>query len=368
MSKLEQKIVVVGGGIIGCSTAHYLTKLGCKNVTVVEAVDVAHAASGRAGGFLALDWCDNGKTRSLARHSFHLHEKLDEELGAECGYRKMHTLSLELSDSKSTCAKSKQKGHLKPKWVDGKVLNSEVIGTTKTTAQVHPKLLTHAFMNSALRSGANLIRKRVVSGKLLDKTVQGVTFADNSSLEADIVVLCMGPWVNQGLQWFGSEKKLVTGTRAHSITIELEGKSNIDNTALFLAYKGDPEVYPRPDGTVYICGATAAEHAPLPDNPENVVFDSDACDGIKTLAGEVSRELQTAQKYSKSACYLPHSEDGVPIIGKVPGLAGLFIGAGHSCWGILQGPATGEALAELILFGASSNINLDPFDPQRFFT
>jgi len=367
MSKLEQKIVVVGGGIIGCSTAHYLTKLGCKNVTVVEAVDVAHAASGRAGGFLALDWCDSGKTRSLARHSFHLHEKLDKELGAECGYRKMHTLSIELSDSESPCAKSKQKGHLKPKWVDGKVLNSEVIGTTKTTAQVNPKLLTHAFMNSALRSGANLIRKRVVSGKLLDKTVQGVTFADNSSLEADIVVLCMGPWVNQGLQWFGSEKKLVTGTRAHSITIELEGKSTIDNTALFLAYKGDPEVYPRPDGTVYVCGATAAEHAPLPENPENVVFDSDACDGIKTLAGEISRELQTAQKYSKSACYLPHSEDGVPIIGEVPGLSGLYIGAGHSCWGILQGPATGEALAELIIFGASSNINLNPFDPQRFF-
>ena len=59
---MESKIVIVGGGIIGCSTAYYLTKLGHRNVTLIEAVEVAHAASGRAGGFLALDWCDGQKT------------------------------------------------------------------------------------------------------------------------------------------------------------------------------------------------------------------------------------------------------------------------------------------------------------------
>ena len=76
MSEKENRIVIVGGGIIGCSTAYFLTKLGQKNVTLVEAVEVAHAASGRAGGFLALDWCDSGKSGALARRSFKLHEKL----------------------------------------------------------------------------------------------------------------------------------------------------------------------------------------------------------------------------------------------------------------------------------------------------
>ena len=99
MSCLQNKIVVVGGGIIGCSTAYYLTKLGHKNVTVVEAVEVAHAASGRAGGFLALDWCDGGVTGELARRSYQIHETLQAELGVECGYRKMNTVSLELNTS-----------------------------------------------------------------------------------------------------------------------------------------------------------------------------------------------------------------------------------------------------------------------------
>ena len=65
-----------------------------QDVTIVEAVEVGHAASGRAGGFLALDWCDGQKTEGLARRSFQLHKGLSEELGADTGYRAMNTLSL----------------------------------------------------------------------------------------------------------------------------------------------------------------------------------------------------------------------------------------------------------------------------------
>eukprot|EP00092_Neocalanus_flemingeri_P031003 GFUD01033674.1.p1 GENE.GFUD01033674.1~~GFUD01033674.1.p1 ORF type:complete len:368 (+),score=36.14 GFUD01033674.1:67-1170(+) len=367
MAKLEQKIVIVGGGIIGCSTAYYLTKLGHKNVTVFESVDVAHAASGRAGGFLALDWCDGGQSGSLARRSFKLHETLGSELAADSGYRKMQTLSVGLSEKNCPDAKSKQRKCSKPEWVDGNVLSSEVIGTTQTTAQVHPKLLTKAFINAAVKNGANLVKKSVVSGNSVDNVVRGVVLEDSSCIAADVVILCMGPWEDRGLDWFGIGKKLVTGTRAHSITIDIEGKSNIDNTALFLAYKEDPEVYPRPDGTVYVCGSVAAEHAPLPEHPKDVIFDSSACEQIKALAGKVCLELKNAENYSKSACYLPHSADGTPIIGKVPTMSGLYMAAGHSCWGILQGPATGEAVAELVSLGKSSHVDLSPFDPSRFF-
>jgi len=367
MSEKENRIVIVGGGIIGCSTAYFLTKLGQKNVTLVEAVEVAHAASGRAGGFLALDWCDSGKSGALARRSFKLHETLGSELAAECGYRKMQTLSIGLAERNCSDAKSKQRKCSKPEWVDGDVLSSDVIGTTKTTAQVHPKLLTKAFITNAVKNGANLVNKRVISGKIVDNVVKGVILEDNSCINADIVILCLGPWANQGLDWFGIRKKLVTGIRGHSITINVDGNSNIDNTALFLSSKGDPEVYPRPDGTVYVCGTAASEYVPLPDNPKDVIHDPSTCQQIKSLAGQVCQELHDADNFSPSACYLPHSEDGTPIIGQVPNRSGLFMAAGHSCWGILQGPATGEALAELISIGKSSYVDLSPFDPARFF-
>ena len=47
-------------------------------------------------------------------------------------------------------------------------------------------------------------------------------------------------------------------------------------------------------------------------------------------------------------------------------VSGLVVAAGPSCWGILQGPATGEAVAELLVLGAASHVDLRPFSPGRF--
>lgn len=69
---------------------------------------------------------------------------------------------------------------------------------------------------------------------------------------------------------------------------------------------------------------------------------------------------------TQQACYLPLSSDGSPVIGAVPGAAGVFIATGHSCWGILNGPATGLALAELIVQGKSTSVDIKAFSPSRF--
>ena len=114
-------------------------------------MDVAHAASGRAGGFLALDWCDGQDTEQLARRSFLLHQTLAEELGQDIGYRRLTTLSLAV-DSERPGPGEARAG---PSWVTGRVRERRVLGTSSTTAQVHPRLLTRALME---RSGARLVR------------------------------------------------------------------------------------------------------------------------------------------------------------------------------------------------------------------
>jgi glycine/D-amino acid oxidase-like deaminating enzyme len=53
------------------------------------------------------------------------------------------------------------------------------------------------------------------------------------------------------------------------------------------------------------------------------------------------------------------------LIGRVPGVEGAYIATGHSVWGMLNAPATGEAMAELILDGAARTVDLAPFDPSR---
>ena len=59
------------------------------------------------------------------------------------------------------------------------------------------------------------------------------------------------------------------------------------------------------------------------------------------------------------------TQDGLPLIGAVPGLEGAYVATGHSVWGILNAPATGEAMAELIVDGAARTVDLAPFDPAR---
>ena len=173
----------------------------------------------------------------------------------------------------------------------------------------------------------------------------------------------------------------------------------------------EPEVYPRPAaagatrGTVYICGVSE-ENVPVPATAADVAPRPDAIDTLRAVAASVSQarsgggraggaaggaaagaalpgsltatpaafpsapthcaqKLGAAEVHKQQACYLPCSDDGLPLIGRVPGLPNCYLATGHSCWGILNAPATGEALAELIIDGEPRSSSLRAFDPAR---
>src|SRR5262245_66286628 len=88
-----RRVVVCGAGVMGASVAYFLARRGV-TVTVIERTGVACAASGKSGGFLALDWCDDSPLGPLARASFALHTKLASELGTDYGYRRMDTFMM----------------------------------------------------------------------------------------------------------------------------------------------------------------------------------------------------------------------------------------------------------------------------------
>src|SRR5918993_1370907 len=85
-----RRIVICGGGVIGAAIAYFLSKRGARSV-VIERHEVAGAASGKSGGFLALDWCRGSPLDRLARRSFTLHGELAETLGNPWGYRRLDT-------------------------------------------------------------------------------------------------------------------------------------------------------------------------------------------------------------------------------------------------------------------------------------
>src|ERR1043165_4980837 len=82
------RVVICGGGVIGACTAYFLARRGVE-VIVVERTEVACAASGKAGGFLALDWCAGSALDALARRSFALHAELADGIDEDWAYRRM---------------------------------------------------------------------------------------------------------------------------------------------------------------------------------------------------------------------------------------------------------------------------------------
>jgi glycine/D-amino acid oxidase-like deaminating enzyme len=86
------RVVVCGGGVIGACTAYFLSRRRIE-VVVVQRTEVATAASGKAGGFLALDWCAGTPLDDLASRSFQLHAALPHEIDGDWVYQRMTAYS-----------------------------------------------------------------------------------------------------------------------------------------------------------------------------------------------------------------------------------------------------------------------------------
>ena len=108
-----------------------------------------------------------------------------------------------------------------------------------------------------------------------------------------------------------------------------------------------------------------ADLQPLPESPEGVEVSEAGCATLARAAGRVSAALAAAPVTHRQACYRPVTDDGLPLIGPIPGTAGAYVATGHGPWGMLNAPGTGLALAELITAGAASSVDLRPFDPAR---
>jgi glycine/D-amino acid oxidase-like deaminating enzyme len=87
------------------------------------------------------------------------------------------------------------------------------------------------------------------------------------------------------------------------------------------------------------------------------------CQGGDPRGGPLFKDAAGSDR--SQACFRPATQDGLPLIGKVPHSEGIYVATGHSVWGILNAPATGEALAKLIAEGVSLITELKAFDPAR---
>lgn len=357
----DRRIVICGAGAIGASVAYHLTRRGARPL-VVDRARPAAAASGKAAGFLALDWNAGTPLDDLSRASFALHRELADELGAErLGYRPMSALMTAAADHGDL---ERYRRLPNPDWLDGNVVAHEVIGGAETTAQVDPLRVTRALLDEALARGAELVTG-VVDGLALGGpggAVSGVSI-DGARHPADVVVLALGPWTARAQRWLALPQ--VLGTKSASVVLGAE----VPAQAVFSEFidrdgqRTTAEMYPRAGGRVYVCGLPETD--PLPDDPDEIAPSDRACDELHRIAGVHASALRDAQVLARSACYRPLTVDGVPLIGPVPGVPGAYLATGHGSWGILNAPATGRMVSEMVLDGASHSVDATPFAPSR---
>src|SRR5688572_3763526 len=225
---------------MGAAVAYFLAQRGVA-VTVVERTGVACAGSGKSGGFLALDWCDGSPLESLARASFSLHAELATTHGGNHGFRRVDTFMLVARERGA--ARGRHRVPV-PAWLDGAGVVTAALGSTETTAQVHPARFTGALLDAAR---ARLDTGAVEAVVTRDGAARGVTVG-GETIEADAVVLALGPWTGRV---GGVRLPRVRGLKGYSVTLE---GADVPAHALFVDYRTadgralEPEIFPRLDG------------------------------------------------------------------------------------------------------------------------
>ena len=373
----DKKIVILGAGLQGLASAYFLCcERGCTNVTLIERCDkVAPAASSKAGGFLAGGWGDQ-RTRELHTKSFQLHEQLAEKLDVK-SFRKIRTLSVQAGAS----------GLADPlvEWLDGDIAQNSVLD--ENTAQVTPAELSSKLHEYATKSGLKTLYSTECTGISFEDEAQSVVNgvhvkgksddSTSSTLECDVVVVAMGPWTTRASGWFPNADFPMTGIKSTSIVFEASEAVKSNPAALFCAedprFQTHLEVYPRVDGSVYLCGIGGSDYvdeerlAPGGDCESADLIEADpsrvqaAWDSFKSMSPSVG----SSPPILTQACMRPCAPDALPLLGKLPNVENAIVASAHNCWGILWAPITGQIVSELILDGKSS-CNLEHFSPGRF--
>ncbi len=364
-------IVVVGGGIIGCSIAWHLARAGIR-VAVVERGRVGGQASGAAAGMLApISEADGpGPFLDLGLASLAVFPEvagqLREETGIDVEYVPSGLLRVALDEAEAVALAARvawqREAGLSVEWLDGAGARAVEPAVGEVTAAVYypqehhvfsPRLV-QAFAMAAARRGVRFLEGVEVTGFVTDgDRVLGVRVAgapDGETLAAGQVVIAAGAWTGLCAAWLGVALP-VTPVRGQIIALQ-----QLPPAPGRIVFSDRGYAVAKVDGTVVV-GATE----------DRAGFDSRVtAAGVAYLAALGPRLAPTLE----AACFRhawaglrPWSADDLPLIGPVPGWRGVAVAAGHYRNGILLSPVTGRLVADALTGAAPWPV---AFAPGRF--
>lgn len=372
------RVVVVGGGIAGCSTAYHLAKRGFGEVVLLERHTLTSGSTFHAAGLVGQLRSSATITRLLG-HSVALYETLEAETGQATGWTRCGGLRLacnperliELERQATTARSFGLEMHLLSPSEAQKLWplmeTADVVGAAflPTDGSASPADIASALARGARMHGARLIERCGVTAVSIEGgRVSGVD-TERGPIACEVVVNCAGRWAGELGALAGVTVPVVSVEHQFLISEPIEGITS------GLPTLRDPDrlTYYKEEVGGLVMGGYEPNPKPCDSYAEPpgelLAPDFEHFQQLADLAGARLPALLNAgvrQLVNGAEAFTP---DGNFILGEAPELPGFFVGAGFNAYGIAAGGGAGKALAEWIEAGEPPE-DLWPVDIRRF--
>ena len=383
------RIIIIGGGILGCSVAYWLTKYGEQDVVLLEQHHLTDGATWHAAGLVGQLRSSRNTTRMLEQ-SVEMYRGLEAETGQAVDWHETGSLRLACSPERvlelkrlTTMAKSfglpmeimspDRAQELFPLMSTQDVLAAAFL---PTDGYIDPASVTQAIARGARMRGAQIKEQTKVTSVTVDGRRCTTVHTDRGDIECEMVVNAAGMW--------GMEVGRMAGVRIPATAVEhqylisgpIEGYTPVELGKMPTMRDPDHLVYYKPDGPGLLIGGyepdTIAfgtgqgDDGGIPSPFQRQLFEPnyDRFAQLAELGAKRTPCLETAGIRTLLNGPIPYSADADFVMGRVPELDNYFVATGF-LYGIAAGGGAGKMMAEWMLEGRPS-LDLWPLDVRRF--
>ena len=370
------EVVIVGGGVMGASTAYHLAHAGCDGVLLLERERFfGTQATGRCAGGIRHQFGTEINVQ-LSKLSLPMLYRFEEELGQPidlnlCGYLFLLTKREDVEVFRRTLEMQQRLG-VETEWLDpGEIselvpmmcLDGVLGGTfSRRDGLADPSSVVQGYVSGARRLGASLLTDvEVTDISVTNGRVDGLV-TDKGAVSTPVVVNAAGPWAGVVGELAGLEIPVVPLRRQIAVTGPIPELSSGFPFVIDFAQS----LYFHPEGEGILTGMSNPYETPGFDQTVDSEWE------LVHLAAAVERMplLDRAGLGSRWAGLYEVSPDAHPILGRVLGLEGYFCVNGFSGHGFMHGPVCGLLLTEEILDGRAHTLDisclyLDRFERER---
>ena len=361
------RVVIIGGGIVGCSVAYHLAKRGCTDVLLLERRRLTCGTTWHAAGLLGQLRATQNLTR-LAQYTTGLYAGLGRETGQATGFRQCGSIAVAASEARleelkrgasmARCfgleVRLLSPGAARERWP---LLSTEgLLGAVflPKDGQTNPVDTTQALARGARAAGVRIIENLAVTGiRTANGRVTGVVTAEGE-VAADAVVNCAGMWAREVGGWADVTVPLHAAEHFYIVTQPISGLSS----GLPVLRDADACSYFKEDTGKLLVGWFEPRARPWGEHgiPDNFAFDQLPADlgHIEPLFAAAMRRVPALESAGVQVFFNgPESftPDDRYLLGETPELRGLYVAAGFNSIGIQSAGGAGKVLADWLIDG-----------------